>query len=108
MTSTNFDKRSYEKIDAAHEQSLRPDFTVLIYPAYLSAAKGRSQLADELPVSKQTPPAFIVMTEDDPLGPQNAMAYFELLPCNGRKFTPNCMSTRAVVTAMGCDLQNTQ
>ena len=79
FSSTNFEKRSYQKVDAADEQSVRPDFTVLIYPAYLSASKGEIKLAEELPVDSHTPPAFIVMTEDDPLGPQNAMAYFDAL-----------------------------
>jgi acetyl esterase/lipase len=79
VTSTNFDKRSYEKVDAADEQSLKPDFTVLIYPAYLSAHKGEIQLSDELTVTAHTPPAFVVMAQDDPLGPQNAMAYFDAL-----------------------------
>jgi len=79
FTSTNYEKRSYDKVDSADEQSLRPDFTVLIYPAYLSTAKGEIKLVDELPVNKHTPPAFLVMAEDDPLGPQNAMAYFDAL-----------------------------
>jgi acetyl esterase/lipase len=79
FTSTNYEKRSYDKVDSADEQSLRPDFTVLIYPAYLSTAKGEIQLVDEMPVNKHTPPAFLVMAEDDPLGPQNAMAYFDAL-----------------------------
>ena len=35
-TSTNFDKRAYEPIDDVDKVSCRPDFTVLIYPAYLA------------------------------------------------------------------------
>ena len=39
-TSTNFDKRSYEPIDDADKESCRPDFAVLIYPAYLAEKDG--------------------------------------------------------------------
>src|SRR5206468_9683787 len=33
--STNYDQRAYSPIDEADKVSCRPDFTVLIYPAYL-------------------------------------------------------------------------
>src|SRR5262249_39436808 len=33
--STLFDTRSYSRIDAMDDQSCRPDFAVLVYPAYL-------------------------------------------------------------------------
>src|SRR5207248_946860 len=34
--SNNFDQRSYPKVDDADDISCRPDFTLLIYPAYLT------------------------------------------------------------------------
>src|SRR5262249_26100288 len=34
-TATNFDKRAYEAIDDIDKVSSRPDFAVLVYPAYL-------------------------------------------------------------------------
>ncbi|MEN9573225.1 MAG: hypothetical protein RL514_1080 [Verrucomicrobiota bacterium] len=61
--STNADKPTYPKLDAVDEEKLRPDFTILVYPAYLSRVAGK--LAADLPVSADTPPAFMVHTEDD-------------------------------------------
>ncbi len=65
-TSTNFDKRAYETIDDVDQVSCRPDFAVLIYPAYL-AGEDNKGLAPEIRVTAQTPPTFLVQTEDDPV-----------------------------------------
>ena len=73
--STNFDRRTYEPVDAADKESCRPDFTVLVYPAYLTQDADRTKLADEIKVTKDTPPAFIAMTADDPVHMENAMVY---------------------------------
>jgi len=61
--STNADQASYLSLDGVDEEKFRPDFAVLIYPAYLSRVAGK--LAADLPVSGRTPPTFIVHTEDD-------------------------------------------
>lgn len=61
--STNFDKAAYPKTDDTDALSCRPDFTMLVYPAYLADPNG--QLVAELPVNSQTPPTFIVHTDDD-------------------------------------------
>jgi acetyl esterase/lipase len=63
-TSTNFDKRSYDALDDVDKVSCRPDFTVLIYPAYLTNKTGDA-LADNIRVSKDSPPMFLVHAEDD-------------------------------------------
>ena len=63
--STNYQKRAYELIDAADELSCRPDFTVLVYPAYLYTNKDRKVLASEIKVDAHTPPAFIVQALND-------------------------------------------
>ena len=65
MVSTNFEKRTYPKIDPADEFSCRPDFAVLIYPAYLVDRKERSQLFPEIKVTPQCPPCFLAHTGDD-------------------------------------------
>src|SRR5262245_43076150 len=70
-TSTNFDKRAYEPIDDADKESCRPDFTVLVYPAYL-LAKGKDELAPEIRVSKDTPPTFFAHASDDPISADNS------------------------------------
>jgi acetyl esterase/lipase len=76
MALTHVDGRTYEtQDDEADKASCRPDFAVLIYPAYLSEGEG-VQLAAELPVSKETPPAFLVHAGDDRLGPENSIALY--------------------------------
>jgi len=73
--STNYEKRTYPEIDDADKESCRPDFTVLIYPAYLTDEKDRTRLAPEIKVTPDTPPAFIAMTQDDPVHVENAFTY---------------------------------
>ena len=74
-TSTNFDKRQYEPIDDVDKVSSRPDFAVLIYPAYLTA-KGTDQLALEIRVSKETPPTFFAHAGDDGVSPENSVMMY--------------------------------
>ena len=65
---------TYEPIDDADKLSPKPDFTVLIYPAYLCVDKTVELLTD-IHVTSATPPAFAVQTMDDPIQVENAMAY---------------------------------
>lgn len=62
--STRFNDRTYDPLDQIDELSCRPDFAVLIYPAYLDQGPDRS-LTPELTVTKDTPPTFIFGTADD-------------------------------------------
>ena len=62
---TNFERRMYERVDAADDESCRPDFALLIYPFYLTPDDDPAKLSPEIPVGERTPPAFIVMTQDD-------------------------------------------
>jgi len=73
--SNIYSERTYPAIDDADKLSCRPDFAVLIYPAYLAAKGDVTKLSPELNVTAQTPPSFIVMAEDDPVGADNAFAY---------------------------------
>jgi len=73
--SNTFDDRTYPAIDDADKTSCRPDFTILIYPAYLTTKDTSLTLAPEIKVTAHTPPAFIVMAEDDPVHVENAFAY---------------------------------
>ena len=75
-TSTNSDKRSYEAIDDADKQSCRPDFVMLIYPAYLVDKKNSEALAAEIRVSKDTPPTFFAHAYDDGISPENSVRMF--------------------------------
>lgn len=73
--STNYEKRTYPVVDAADELSCRPDFTALIYPAYLTVAEEGDKVAPELPITEKTSPTFIVITQDDPVRVENAYFY---------------------------------
>lgn len=63
--ATRFDQPSYTAIDATDSLSCRPDFAMLIYPAYLDEGTNYA-LTPELTLSKATPPMFIFATADDP------------------------------------------
>ena len=73
--STNYETRTYPAVDDADKENCRPDFTVLIYPAYLTREDDRSKLAPEIKVTPKTPPAFLAMTEDDPIHVENVFTY---------------------------------
>ncbi len=60
--STNNETVAYAPLDTVDTQSCRPDFTVLVYPAYLNKDE---HLAPELPVSAHTPPTLIIHSSDD-------------------------------------------
>ena len=60
--STRFDERAYPPIDALDGHSCRPDFAVLVYPAYLDK-DGR--VAPDLNLQAKIPPTLIVHSEDD-------------------------------------------
>lgn len=62
--STNF-KQIDVIDDAASKLSCRPDFSMLIYPAYIYDENDRKKLSPEIVVSADTPPAFIVQSVDD-------------------------------------------
>ena len=68
--STNHNRRSYEPVDAADRAPCRPDFAMLIYPAPLVVYGQLHRLAPELKVTTDTPPTFLVHSEDDrfPIG----------------------------------------
>lgn len=74
--STHFDKRLYDRIDVADDQSCRPDFAFIIYPGYLALAEQNMVNNPEIKPTAQTPPTFILQAEDDPVHVENATNYF--------------------------------
>jgi acetyl esterase/lipase len=75
LASNDWESRSYSPIDAADSTSCRPDFTILIYPAYLTLKDKDDRVAPELNLSSNTPPTFIAMAEDDPIRVETALFY---------------------------------
>jgi acetyl esterase/lipase len=70
-TALGYEKRSYEPIDKVDEVSCKPDFAVLVYSAYL-VNENKDALRDDIQVTKQSPPMFLVHTKDDPVPVQNS------------------------------------
>jgi len=66
-TSTLSGKKTYSPVDASDSLSCKPDFALLIYPAYLDLGENRT-LTPELQLAKNTPPIFIFQTADDTYG----------------------------------------
>jgi acetyl esterase/lipase len=60
--STDSEQNSYPKLDSIDDLSSRPNFTLLVYPAFLAH---NGQLAPELHVGPHIPPTFIAQTDDD-------------------------------------------
>jgi acetyl esterase/lipase len=77
--SNNFKDRVYDLVDSADQLSCRPDFTVLVYPAYLTDENQNFAPSPKINPTEQTPPTFIVQTEDDPIPVENALVYFREL-----------------------------
>jgi acetyl esterase/lipase len=73
--SNNPQNRSYDKVDAADEASCGADFAILIYPAYLTLKEDNDRIAPDLPVSTNTPPTFMAMSQDDPVRVETALFY---------------------------------
>jgi acetyl esterase/lipase len=60
--STSLDQPAYPETDLADHVSYRPNFTILVYPAYLAV---NGQIAPELVIRPNIAPTLIVHTEDD-------------------------------------------
>jgi acetyl esterase/lipase len=75
VLSANTASRTYPRVDGADDSSCRPDFQLLIYPAYLVDDAGGYTIKAEAAVTPATPPTFLVMAEDDPIRVENVMGY---------------------------------
>ena len=74
--TSNAEDANYEPIDDADALSARPDFSLLIYPAYLNKKDADTELAAEVAVDEKTPPAFLVHTSDDRISSTGSVAYY--------------------------------
>ena len=62
--SAGYDIQAYDKVDTIDDLSCKPDFTVLLYPAYMNRGKGRT-LSEEFTVSNEISPTLIISAKDD-------------------------------------------
>ncbi|WP_199188693.1 MULTISPECIES: alpha/beta hydrolase [Pirellulaceae] len=74
--ASNAEDTTYDPIDDADKLSARPDFTLLIYPAYLNKKDSDTELTPETSVDENTPPAFLVHTSDDRISSTGSVAYY--------------------------------
>lgn len=84
-TLTNYDERTYDRIDASDDLSCRPDFGVLIYPAYLVDNETKSKLEPEIKVTKDTPPCFFAHAGDDRIPAEGSVQMYLALRRAGVK-----------------------
>jgi acetyl esterase/lipase len=63
--TSNLGVRTYTPVDKADRESDAPDFTLLVYPAYLIDAK-TGQPSPEVTPRTGMPPMFLAQTRDDP------------------------------------------
>jgi acetyl esterase/lipase len=78
--STHFDKRLYPTVDAADNESCRPDFAVALYPGHLAVSEKNFALNPDIQVTSRTPPTFLLQAEDDPIDPvENSLVYYAAL-----------------------------
>ena len=98
--STRFGTPAYAPIDPVDETSARPDFAMLVYPAYLDDKKGG--VTPELDLAAPVPPTLIVHTGDDKSFIAGSKAYaaalatakrphrFLLYPTGGHGYGRHC------------------
>lgn len=75
--AAHYKQRAYAPVDDVDKVSCRPDFVVLIYPAYLITKTGT--LRPTMRVTRDTPQTFLAMAEDDPVNADNAVVFFRAL-----------------------------
>ena len=67
----------YEPVDQIESFSCRPDFAVLVYPAYFLDKEGK--FAAEIRPGKSSPPAFLAHAGDDRIPAENSVRFYEAL-----------------------------
>jgi acetyl esterase/lipase len=75
----HFDRRTYRRVDDADDLNCRPDFALLIYPAYLSVGDKGEEIAPEVEPTASTVPEFLVQAEDDVSFIQGTLLYYRSL-----------------------------
>ena len=75
--STHFDRRMYPAVDAADQESCRPDFAIALYPGHLWYTDKDFVLNPNVPVTSSTPPTFLLQAENDPVdNVNNSLVYY--------------------------------
>lgn len=88
MAATEYDSKVYEPMDETDKISARPDFAAPIYLAYALGDKADQKRSDisldeSVKVTKDTPPMFLSICDDDPIGPMGSVQLYRELRKNG-------------------------
>ena len=78
LASTHYATKSYPLAGEVDAMSARPDFSILVYAAYCYD-KETGSLMENIPVDGNTPPAFLVHAQNDPIDPMCSIAYYAAL-----------------------------
>ncbi len=70
--TTLLSEAQYARVDTIDDQSHRPNFSILIYPAYLYDEK-KGGLVSDLTVDDKVPPTFLVHAFNDPVTPESSL-----------------------------------
>jgi acetyl esterase/lipase len=62
---TRYSEITYKPVDQIDSENCRPDFMIPVYAAYLGDSDNDRQLDHGLALTKDTPPTFMVVTQDD-------------------------------------------
>ena len=77
--STRCGRRVYRAVDAADQESCRPDFAVVLYPGHLYDSH-TSELNPDIHVGRTTPPTFLLQAQNDSVdGVSNSLIYYTAL-----------------------------
>lgn len=87
--SSHFNERTYAAVDAADQESCRPDFAIALYPGHLWAHEDENRatrdetsltLRPDIQVRADSPPTFLLQAEDDYVdGIEQSLAYYVAL-----------------------------
>lgn len=77
MGATAYEERTYPLVEKIDKYSCRPNFCLLIYPAYLEG--DNFGIAPEIKVTSKTPPTMLIHTEDDQSYINSSLFYYYAL-----------------------------
>lgn len=81
--SKHYAENTYQPSDGIDKVAARPDFALLIYPAYLVTDSSPRKVTADVEPTRETPPTFLVQTDDDGVGVANSREYYKALIAAG-------------------------
>ncbi|MEX0794759.1 MAG: alpha/beta hydrolase [Pirellulaceae bacterium] len=76
VASVGREEEAYPAVDAIDQENPRPNFSLLVYPAYLNPQESDVELAPEFQIDDQAPPTLLIHTGDDNVSSTGSIAYY--------------------------------